>query len=114
MPSPPAPFWANEVFWLYVALLLPYALCLIFYGFRSPRQKEPVGQALLAVLASLVAVLLFAVVALSGLIGPPLTDVLRFVLLGAVMAAGWWLFAQIVRLQAEARRCRKSEEIGEH
>lgn len=106
MPPPPAPFWANEVFWLYVALTVPFALCLAFYGLRSPWCASPVGKAIFTLLASLVAVLLFAVISLSGLIGPPLTDFLRFVLLGGVMTAGWVLFIQIVKLQREARRCR--------
>ena len=107
MPPPPAPFWLNEVFWLYLALLIPFALCLGFYGLRSPWRASPVGQALFTLLASLVSVLLFATIALSGLIGPPLTDVLRFVLLSGVLVAGWALFVQIIRLQ------RKSDDVDE-
>lgn len=101
---PPWPFWTNWVFWLYVLLLVPFLLALIVYG-RSPWRAEPIGRAFFWLLASMVSVLLFAVVALSGVIGPPLTDVLRAVLLGGVMVAGWRLFFQIVRLKREARGC---------
>lgn len=109
MPPPP-PFWTDWAFWFYVALTIPFALSLAFYGLRSPWHDSPMGRALFLLLASLVSVLTFVLIRLSGVIGPPATDVLRVVLLGAVMVAGWVLFIQIVRLQGEARRCRKSRE----
>jgi hypothetical protein len=108
--SPPQPFWTNEIFWLYLALLLPFALCLVFYGFGSPWRGSPVGRAVFLLLASIVSVLLFVVVALSGVIGPPLTDVLRFALLSGVMAAGWVLFVNVIRLQKEGRRHRNADK----
>ena len=98
LPVPP-PFWENPAFWLYVALALPFVLCLLFYGLRSPWRRSPVGRALFTLLASLVSVLVFVVVRLSGLITEPVTNVLRVVLLSGVMVAGWVLLANILRLQ---------------
>jgi hypothetical protein len=102
VPTPP-PFYANWVFWLYLGTLLIYLSCLVLYGLRSPWRFEPVGRALFAVLASLTSVLLFAVVALSGVIPRSMTDVLRAALLGSVAVAGCFFLRQIIRLQREAR-----------
>lgn len=106
-------FFADPRFWQYVTTLLPFLLCLIFYGLRSPWRDSPVGQALMTLYASLVAVLAYAVLAIAGVVPAALHAVLRVVLLGGVAVAGWVHFANIVRLQREARRERKTitEEI---
>lgn len=90
-------------FWLYLGTLLPYALCLVLYGIRSPWQMSPVGRGLFSLYAALVAVLAFAVVAQIAVIPTSVRDLLRAVLLGGVALAGWVQLSNILRLQRERR-----------
>jgi hypothetical protein len=97
-------FWTDLRFWLYAVTLIPFLLCLLFYGLRSPWRFDPVGRALFTLLASITSVLLFATVTLSGVIPVPVTTALRPLLLGGVIVGGWLLLFQILRIQRESRR----------
>lgn len=98
------PFYERVPFYLYLATLAPYALCLFFYGTRSPWQKSQTGRALIALLVSLVAVLGWAVLVQVTVIPKPVLDVMRGVLLGGVALAGWVMLRQIVQLQNERKQ----------
>ncbi|MCU1617210.1 MAG: hypothetical protein JWO98_4750 [Frankiales bacterium] len=95
------PFWERLPFWLYLLTLMPFALCLFFYGTRSPWQQSQTGRALISLLTSLVAVLSWAVLAQVTVIPQTVLDAMRAVLLGAVALSGWVLLANILRLQRE-------------
>jgi xanthine/uracil permease len=79
--------------------LLPFALCLFFYGTRSPWQVSATGRALFSLLASLVAVLGWAVLVQITVIPKPVLDAMRAVLLGGVALSGWVLLRNIRLLQ---------------
>jgi hypothetical protein len=94
-------FVARLPFWLYLLTLLPFALCLFFYGTRSPWRASPMGRALISLLISLTAVLGWAVLVQITEIPRPVLDAMRAVLLGGVALTGWVLLANIRRLQRE-------------
>lgn len=98
-------FYNHLPFWLYVLTLLPYAMCLWFYGRRSPWRQSPVGRGLFALYAAIVAILLYAVIAQTTAIPEPIRDTLRAVLLGGVALAGWVQLSNILRLQRDRRDC---------
>lgn len=95
------PFYERLPFYLYLGTLLPFALCLFFYGTRSPWQSSPTGRALISLLSSLVAVLLWAVVAQVTEIPREVLDAMRAVLLGGVFLSGCVLLRNILLLQGE-------------
>lgn len=97
------PFFANWVFWLYVSVLLPYGLFVFFYARRSPWRDSHTGRGLMAVAASITAVLSFAVIALVAPIPENVRDWLRVVLLGAVEYAGWLQLRNLLREQRTRR-----------
>ena len=99
-------------FWLFLGTLLPYALCLAFYGLRSPWRMSPVGRGLFALYAALVAVLGYAVIAQVAVIPPSVRDALRALLLGGVALAGWVQLANILRLQRDRRDCPPTLDEG--
>lgn len=103
-------FYTELRFWIFVATLLPFALCLLLYGLRSPWRESWVGKSLMMLYASLVATLGFALVATSGVVPEPLRDLLRVLLLGSVSVAGWVQLANILHFQREARHCRATIE----
>jgi multisubunit Na+/H+ antiporter MnhB subunit len=96
-----SPFWERLPFWLYLLTLMPFALCLFFYGTRSPWQQSQTGRALISLLTSLVAVLLWAVVAQVAEIPREVLDAMRAVLLGGVFLSGCVLLRNILLLQRE-------------
>jgi hypothetical protein len=102
-------FYTEPRFWLYLATLTPFALCFILYGLRSPWRSSVVGVALFTLYGSIVAVLVFAVLALSGVVPEPLRAVLRAVFLGVVSLAGWLHLAMILRLQRRDLRIGESD-----
>ena len=102
-------FVSRLPFWLYLGTLLPFALCLFFYGTRSPWQQSPIGRALISLLISLTAVLGWAVLVQITEIPRPVLDAMRAVLLGGVALTGWVLLANIRRLQRE-----RPAELVEH
>ncbi len=85
--------------WVYGATLAPFLLSWAFYGLRSPWWNSRVGKGLFILLASIVAVLTFAVFAIADVIPEPLKSILRIVLLGGVQIAGWIFLANILREQ---------------
>lgn len=95
------PFYERLPFWLYLGTLLPFLLCLWFYGTRSPWQRSQTGRALFTLLLSLSAVLLWAVLVQITAIPLPVLDAMRAVLLGGVALAGWVLLHNIRLLQRE-------------
>lgn len=92
-------------FWLFLGTLAPYALCLGFYGLRSPWRLSPVGRGLFSLYAAIVAILIYAVIAQVTEIPPTARDAMRALLLGGVALAGWVNFFNILRLQRERRDC---------
>jgi hypothetical protein len=97
------PFYERLPFYLYLLTLLPFALCLFFYGIRSPWRVSPMGRALISLLTSLTAVLGWAVLVQITEIPRPVLDAMRAVLLGGVALTGWVLLSNIVRLQQDRR-----------
>ena len=92
-------------FWLFLGTLLPYALCLGFYGLKSPWRLSPVGRGLFSLYASIVAILVYAVIVQLAPLPQVAEDTLRAVLLSGVALAGWVQLANILRLQRERRDC---------
>lgn len=101
-------FYTELRFWLFAAALLPFLLCLVFYGFRSPWRDSRVGKSLMVLYGSLVAVLLYAVVAVANVFPEMVQQVARVVLLGGISVAGWIQFANVLHFQRQARRCRET------
>jgi chromate transport protein ChrA len=103
-------FYNHAAFYLYATVLAPFLLCSCFYGLRSPWRSSRTGRAVFTLLASMTAVLVFAVVVQIAEIPRDVRDALRFVTLLPVAAAGWFLFFDIVRLQRQVRRCRPLDQ----
>ena len=102
-------FYTELRFWLFASTLLPFALCLVFYGLYSPWRDSRVGRSLMALYASLVATLLYATVAVADVVPESVQQVMRVLLLGGVTVAGWAQLANVLHFQREARRCRDRE-----
>lgn len=102
-------FLADLRFWLFASTLLPFALCLIFYGLYSPWRESRVGRSLMALYGSLVATLLYATLTAAHVFPEQVQQVMRVMLLGGVAVAGWVQLANVLHFQREARRCRDRE-----
>lgn len=90
-------------FWLYATTLLSFALPLGFYGLRSDWRASRVGKGLLALYASIVAILALVTVSYLGWVPDDVRAVLRVVTLSGVQLAGWWQLANILRAQRRDR-----------
>lgn len=104
----------HAAFWLFLGTLAPYALCLGFYGLRSPWRLSPVGRGLFSLYASIVAILIYAVIVQLAPLPQTAQDTLRAVLLGGVALAGWVQLFNIIRLQRERRDCPPSIDEEAH
>lgn len=102
-------FILHAKFWIYAATWLPFVLCTLAYGLRSPWWRAPIGRALFTLLTSMTVVLTFAVAVQIGAVPDGVIDVLRWSLAG-VAVAGWVLLVQILRIQREARRCKEKQQ----
>lgn len=94
-----SPWFSNPAFWLYFAAWLPFTALALWYGLTRPRQKNAIGRSLLAVKASLSAVL---TVVLTAFIFPGYEARKAFLVIGMclVAGAGWfqlWTFMQVRR-----------------
>lgn len=99
------PWYANSAFWLYLFVWLPIALFVVLYWFRSPWRSTGPGQAVMALAASLFAVLSFVLIVLVfPQIPTQLKDILRTALLSGVGIAAWVL---LKNLRTEQRRGRR-------
>lgn len=98
-----SPFYANPVFWLYLSAWLPFTALALWYGLTRPRRKDAIGRSLLAVKASLAAVL---TVVLTAFIFPGYEwrRALLFVCIAGVACAGWYQLWTFVRTRREGRR----------
>lgn len=95
-------FYANWSFWLYFAAWLPYTLLIITYGSGSPWYRSAIGRSLMFTKVAIVLVLTNVLVTyIWGDYG--WRDVTRALLLGVVIAAGWYQFATILREQRQDR-----------
>lgn len=103
-------FYTELRFWLFAAPLLPFALCLYFYGRFSPWRESRVGKSLMLLYGSLVATLLYAVIAVADVFPEPVQRVARVVLLGGITVAGWVHLANVLHFQRQARRCAEKDE----
>lgn len=109
------PWYANPVFWLYFSAWLPFTILALWYGLTRPRRKNAIGRSLLAVKASLAAVL---TVVLTAFLFPGYEW--RQALLVGGMAfvawAGWYQLVVFVHTRRRGRRAdcqasHRSEEI---
>ena len=75
-------------FWLFLGTLLPYALCLGFYGLKSPWRLSPVGRGLFSLYASIVAILVYAVLLIIAL--PPVAAAVTMLLTDRHYGTHWF------------------------
>jgi hypothetical protein len=75
------PWYTNLTFWAYAFAWLPFFLFVVIYATKSPWQTTPVGRGMMALAASLTAVLTFVMVVISV----PLPDDVKTLLRGATM-----------------------------
>jgi hypothetical protein len=94
------PWWTP---YMYGAVALPFLLCVLVYGLRSPWRRSRIGWAMMSLYASLLTVLVYVMVATIVTVPDDVRIVLRVLLLGGVMVAGWVQLAMIVHEQR--RRC---------
>lgn len=108
-----APFYADPRFWLYFAAWVPFTALALWYGLTPPRRKGPVGRSLLAVKASLSAVL---TVVLTAFIFPGYEwrTALLVVGMAVVACAGWYQLFVFVRTRRAGRRCTSNPELEEN
>lgn len=92
-------FWLNWVWYAYLFVWVPFALCTALYAARSPWRTHAIGRALMTLLGSLTAVLTFVLFVMAVPVSKDVTDVLRGLTLGSVGLAGWMLLRQIHVLQ---------------
>lgn len=98
------PFYSNPAFWMYVMAGLPFALFVGFYAIRTPSwRRSSMGRALMSQAVSLTCMFLFILLLLAVPIPPQLKDTLRALLLGGITIAGWLMFKNLLREQADKR-----------
>lgn len=90
--------------WLYVVCWLPYAACLVLYGFRSPWRSSWVGRGLFAGYAAITGVLTLVLISSVASIPNEVRHSLIAAGLGAVSLAGFVQLANVIRLQKERTR----------
>lgn len=97
------PFYTLWEFWLYLAAWVPYTAFVLLYAFRSPWYVEPIGRSLL-LSKGVIAALLSHLLALY--IWPDYYghDVVRVVIVGGAICAGWYQAITLFRLQQDDRR----------
>lgn len=103
MPPHDGPFWAHPAFWAFAVAFLPFALCGLLYGFRSPWYASGVGRSMMALYAVISGVLGYALVVQVIPASASVVDAVRAVTMGAVALAGCLQLASIVHYQRRRR-----------
>lgn len=107
-------FWADPRFWLYFAAWLPFTALALWYGLTPPRRKDAIGRSLVAVKASLAAVLTVVLTALA-FPGYEWRKALLFIGMAMVALAGWYQLFVFARERRRGRRadCEESHRSEE-
>lgn len=98
-------WWEEPIFWLYFSTWAVFTACLLLYGLRSRWQQSGTGRAMMALYASIVAILTMTLLFLTGTIPEgPVRDFARSLTLGGVTLAGVIQLATILRHQRRDRK----------
>lgn len=94
----------DHIFWLYLAVGIPYTLFVILYATRSPWYRTGMGRSLL-LSKSVIAALVWNAL-LGMLFGEfPGRPALRVFIIGGAIVAGWTQLFLLLKEQRAARRC---------
>lgn len=102
-----SPFYAEPVFWLYLLVAIPYTAFVLLYATRSKWWVSPLGRSLL-LSKSVIALLASNAVLGLALGNYPGRDVVRGVIVGSAIVAGWYQLSALIRIQQEERRVKCS------
>lgn len=98
------PFYANWIFWLYFAAWLPFIGTAITYGFGSRWWTSHIGRSLLLTKVSIILLLGNVLLSLAIPNSPGERALIRVVLVGIVIIAGWYQYGAILRETIKAHR----------
>ena len=100
---------ANPVFWIYIAVLIPYLLFGIRYATHSPWRESIPGKAIMYLVSTLNLVLARALVNLAWGTDWPGYLLVTFIMLGAAFTSGCYLLYALLREQDRGRRLLDSD-----
>lgn len=86
-------------FWLYASIAVPWTLCAVVYGVRSPWWRSPIGRSLFGSWTSLALVLILAALIRVVRLPHPAVLTLAVAVLVAVGVAGVVQLLTVVHLQ---------------
>ena len=97
------PFLSDVRFWLYLAAWLPYVTFVFRYAFFSPWYATPLGRSLLLSKGVIALLLTHALLIVALGRRYPGASAVQAVIVGGVIAAGWFQLITLLRLQRQAR-----------